>query len=84
MPCRNISLLNSTFRNHKGWLNGTINFRSDELGKVVDGEFTGEDGFNASIIFSYNQEGLLSEVCWQFSYGKFQQYLFEYERTNSP
>lgn len=72
-------LIKAYLKNADGWITGTINFQSDELGDVTGGEFKGENGFNASLIFSYNSDGLLSEIMWNFSFGKFQRYNFEYE-----
>jgi len=71
-------------RNFDGWLSGTINFKSNELGKITNGDFIGENGLNASIIFRYNQKNLISEIKWNFTSGKFQKYNFEYELINSP
>jgi hypothetical protein len=77
-------LIKAYLRNFDGWLSGTINFQSNESGKIANADFTGENGVNASIIFSYNQENLISEIKWKFTSGKFQQYNFKYEHINSP
>jgi hypothetical protein len=77
-------LVKAYLKNFEGWLNGTINFKSDEFGKIEAGEFTGQDGFNASIIFHYNLENLISKIKWTFTFGKLQEYSFEYECINSP
>lgn len=77
-------LIKAYLKNFDGWLSGTINFKPDELGKIATGEFIGQDGFNATIIFLYNQESLVSKIKWAFSFGKYQEYNFEYECINSP
>lgn len=71
-------------KNFDGWLSGTICFKSDELGKITTGKFLGENGFNASIDYGYDRDNLLSKIRWTFSYGKFQEYSFEYENIPSP
>lgn len=72
-------LAKAYLKNFDGWLSGTIIFKSDELGKLSEGEFTGENDFNASIFFYYNSENQVSKILWNFSFGKFQEYNFEYE-----
>jgi hypothetical protein len=72
------TLTKAYLKNYDGWLSGIINFKSDELGKTTTGQFIGEDGFNASIYFLYNQENLVSKIRWEFSFGKYQEYDFEY------
>ncbi len=78
------NLIKAYLKNFDGWLNGTINFKSDELGNIITGEFIGQNDFDATIFFLYNQESLVSEIKWEFSFGKYQEYNFEYECINSP
>jgi len=66
-------------KNLDNWLNGTITFETNELAKVTKGKFKGLDGFDASIAYSYNNNGLVSEIIWEFSFGKFQNFKFDYE-----
>ncbi|MGD2034466.1 MAG: hypothetical protein PVF73_05375 [Bacteroidales bacterium] len=77
-------LCKAYLHNFDNWLTGTISFDIREPGVISGGEFKGRDGFDASIVFTYNTEGLLSEIKWDFSFGKFQQYRFDYELTGLP
>jgi hypothetical protein len=77
-------LIKACIKNFDNWLTGTINYNLNEMGIITGGEFKGEDSFDATITFNYNNEGLLSEIIWEFTFGKFQQYNFEYELTDSP
>lgn len=65
-------------KNFDGWLTGSIVFTSDPMGNLVQGIFKGEDGFDAVIGFVYNSQGLVTEIRWDFSFGKFQKYMFTY------
>ena len=75
-------LIKAYFKNFDNWLTGTIYFELNALGIITSGQFQGEDGFNASISFNYNDDGLLTEIIWRFTFGKFQQYIFEYELSD--
>ena len=72
-------LIKAYLKNFDSWITGTINFELNQLGIITGGQFQGENGFNASIVFNYNDEGLIAEIIWKFTFGKFQQYVFEYE-----
>jgi len=74
-------LFKSYFRNFDGWLNGVVSYTPGHNGKPVKGIFKGENGFDAVLLFTYNNEGLLSELRWDFSFGKFQLYTFTYIST---
>lgn len=76
-------LTNAYYKNVDGWLNGTITFEYDIFGKLGKGLFKGADGYDAEIIFSYNDEGLLTEILWKFSTGDFQKYNFEYDSVEN-
>lgn len=76
-------LTEAYLKNFDGWLSGIIHFKNDEPGKITTGEFKGEDGFDALISFEYNQNNLVSAITWEFSFGKFQKYTFEYEPVGS-
>ncbi|MBN2416819.1 hypothetical protein JXO52_13310 [bacterium] len=60
------------------WLNGTITFASNEHGLPEKGVFTGRDGFDADILFTYDEEGKLLGYRWDFSFGTFQEYRFRW------
>ena len=77
-------LLKAYIRNFDGWLTGTIDFEHDVLGNLTTGQFKGEDGFDACVTFRYNDEGLLSEIYWKFTFGKFQCYRYEYDAKSTP
>lgn len=66
--------------NFDNWLSGSIAFDHDASGKPVSGRFSGSGGFDAGISISYNDAGMLCIIRWEFSFGKFQQYTFEYEK----
>lgn len=70
-------------KNFDNWLTGTIIFKLDELGNIHEGKFKGEDGFDATLTFNYYKEKLVSGIKWEYTFGKFQQYWFEYEPLNS-
>ncbi len=75
-------LIKSYVRNFDNWLTGTINYNYNEKGVLTSGSFKGENGFDAFITFNYNFAGMFSEVIWEFTFGKFQQYIYEYELTD--
>jgi hypothetical protein len=77
-------LIKAYFKNVDNWLTGSIFFEVNELGLISNGQFQGENGFNASISFNYNDNGLLTAMNWKFTFGKFQQYIFEYELADLP
>jgi len=75
-------IIKAYVRNLDGWLTGTISFNYDQLGRIKSGDFKGENGFNALIVFKNNSDGLPSEINWEFTFGKFQHYVYEYERKD--
>jgi YD repeat-containing protein len=77
-------LIKAYIRNFDGWLTGTIDFDHDVLGTITAGQFTGADGFDALLTFRYNDTGLPVEILWEFTFGKFQRYRYEYEVTRTP
>lgn len=77
-------LIKSYIKNYDNWLTGTVQYDVNGLGRITSGEFKGENGFDAKISFNYNNKGMLSEILWEFTFGKFQQYKFEYALTECP
>ena len=73
-------LIKAYYRNFDQWLTGYVTFTYDDFDRLSEGHFKGMNGFNADISFKYNSENLLSEVIWGFSTGKFQKYLYHYQR----
>ena len=72
------ALVRAYLKNFDNWLTGMISFQTDQLGRVTDGFFKGANGFDATLQFKYNRKGFLSEIYWDFSFGKFQKYSFYY------
>lgn len=72
-------LTKAYLKNFDSWLTGTLFFTTDATGKISEGKFVGQNGFNATVSYMYNPDDLLSEITWNFSFGKFQRYVFEYE-----
>jgi hypothetical protein len=64
--------------NVDGWLTGKLEFGYSMGNLLTSGIFKGQDGLHAEIHFTYNPEGLLEEIRWIFSNGKFQVYSFLY------
>lgn len=73
------ALKKAYLKNFDTWLTGTIAFENNALGAVSSGRFKGENGFDADITFHYDDNQLLTEIMWNFSFGKFQRYQYEYE-----
>jgi len=71
-------LVEAYLKNFDEWLSGRLIFENNELGLPVRAAFKGENGFDAKLIFQYTQNGLLSGYVWEFSFGKYQEYRFEY------
>lgn len=66
-------------KNFDNWLTGTLTFTTDFSGTVTSGKFIDQDGFDAEVSFKYNSLGNLTSIKWDFSFGKFQEYFFNYE-----
>ena len=75
-------LIKAYLKNFDNWLTGTIQYTASETGQPQSGRFTGENGLDALIEFKYNEAGLLSDIVWSFSSGKFQKYNFEYQKID--
>lgn len=74
-------LLTAVYDKMDSWLNGSIAFTSNQRGLPETGAFSGRDGFDADIVFSYDDAGKLLGYRWSFSFGTFQEYRF---RWSSP
>ena len=77
-------LIKAYYNNFDNWLTGTLTFNADIVGSNLSGYFKGQDGFDATITSKYNSHGNLSNIRWDFSFGKYQEYTYEYETINSP
>ena len=71
-------LVNAFYTNVDGWLTGRLEFTHSLGNRLANGIFKGDDNSHAEICFTYDSEGLLTEMRWVFSNGKFQVYNFEY------
>lgn len=65
--------------NVDGWLNGILDLKYDENGELSSADFSGQDGFDAMLDFTYDRNLNLVKIQWEFSSGNTQTYFFEYE-----
>lgn len=72
-------LKNAVYQNMDTWLTGTIEFSHDQDNLLDQAVFKGQDGFDAEIDFTYDLNNNPVKINWNFSFGKFQTYTFEYE-----
>jgi hypothetical protein len=77
-------LVQGEFMNVDGWLNGTLTFEHDDQGVLRSAVFSGQNGFDAGLEFSYDLNFNLVKIHWEFSSGHTQTYFFEYEPINDP
>ena len=73
-------LIHADWENFDSWLTGTIEFTYNENGRLSKGYFHGTKDFDAKLNFEYDKTGNLTKICWNFSFGEKQTYLFEYEK----
>ncbi len=66
--------------NFDNWLTGELTFFHNRKGLLDEGVFKGKDNFDANLKFSYNKQGNLSKIRWDFSFGKMQEYNFEWKK----
>ncbi len=71
-------LVKAEWTNFDFWLTGNLKFEHANTGLIAAGTFTGQD-FNADLIFKYDESGNLSAIRWNFSFGKYQEYTFDYD-----
>jgi len=76
----NSKLIEASWQNFDSWLTGVIKFTYDEDGYLSEGYFKGTTGFDASINFEHDDDGNLTKINWDFSFGESQTYVFKYER----
>jgi len=72
-------LIKAIYNNMDSWLTGTITFTYDSKSHLKSGVFKGVN-FDADISFSCDEFGNVIKIHWDFSMGKTQTYLFEYEK----
>ena len=63
-------------------LTGYISFTYDNFDRLEKGFFMSAKGLKADIFFTYNSDNNLVEILWNFYDGRFQKYLYEYERVD--
>jgi hypothetical protein len=71
-------LTRGEYVNVDGWLNGTLDFNYDEKRILRSAEFTGQNGFDAAVGFTYDRDFNLVRIHWELSTGQSQTYEFEY------
>jgi len=72
------NLTKAIYDNFDTWLTGSVSFKHDENGNLVNGHFKGEK-FNADISFDTDEHGNVVKIHWEFSFGATQTYWFKYE-----
>ncbi len=76
---KNGRLLRGEYVNVDGWLNGILDFIYNDTGIIIAADFTGDDGNDARLDFSYDRNFNLKRIQWTFSSGHTQTYSFIYE-----
>ena len=74
-------LTEGIYQNMDGWLKGTLVFNHNEAGNPVQGDFRGNDGFDATHSFTYDLNQNLEKIHWEFNDGSTQTYTFKYIST---
>ncbi len=72
-------LIKAVWNKFDTWLTGTITFTYDENNRLKSGFFKGENNFDADIKFENDSNNNIIKIHWNFSFGKTQDYWFEYE-----
>lgn len=75
---KKMELTRAEYTNFDHWLSGIISFNCNDE-RLSSGLFDGND-FDADISFQYNGNGNIIEIRWEFTFGGFQTYSFEYEK----
>ena len=70
-------LIYAEYKNFDNWLTGTITFDHDNNGRLSNGYFDGND-FDADISFEYDENENIIKIQWDFTFGGFQTYTFDY------
>ena len=72
-------LIRGEYVNMDKWLNGILDFIYRDDGTLIAADFTGDDGNDARISFTYDRNYNLGKIQWEFSSGHTQTYIFNYE-----
>lgn len=71
-------LIAARYDNMDSWLTGNLYFKHDKFDQIVSAEFYADAGYTAKIHFKQNNDGLTTEIKWDFSFGAYQTYNFKY------
>lgn len=71
-------LVGGEYKNMDFWLSGKLTFTHDGWGRLATGHFSGEDGFDAEIVFDTDADGNVTRMHWVFTFGKTQTYYYQY------
>ena len=77
-------LVSGEYVNVDTWLTGSLTFKHDRYDRITSAKFVGSentDGVSADLTFSYDAQGNLVSIHWDFSNGATQTYRFEYRKT---
>jgi hypothetical protein len=74
-------LVRGEYVNVDGWLNGTLEFNCEGDGTVSSAVYSGKDGEEGSVDFTYDLNFNLVKIHWAFGSGQTQTYWYEYEAS---
>ncbi len=72
-------LIRADYDKFDSWMTGSIAFSHGPDGQLTKGLYHAEEGWEADILFDYDEHGNLVRVHWAFPEDKYQTYEFEYE-----
>lgn len=72
-------MISAVYDNVDTWLTGTLNFEHHADDRIAKGVFKSEN-YSADLNFEYDAKKNLISITWQFSFGEYQKYTFEYEK----
>ncbi len=73
------TLIQGEYENVDGWLNGILIPEYNAEGLMTGAIFSGKDGFDARVQFSYDRDFNLVKIHWEFSSGHTQTYWYYYD-----
>jgi len=76
-------LMKAKWNQFDTWLTGSITFAYDENMGLKSGFFKGENGFDADIVFICDPNQNITQINWNFTFGKTQTYWFDYDPAKS-
>ena len=66
------------YDNMDSWLTGNLVFILDRYDRLKGGIFTSDEGYDATLEFTYGENDMVRKIHWVFSFGGTQTYTFEY------